>query len=342
MAKAFGTDPIALVCDALTDDLAGVSVRAVARREPAEHEALIEVRAAALNFPDLLMTRGGYQHRPEVPFVLGMEGAGRILALGSPASARFRVGDRVVFHGKTGACATQACVSTDALAPAPAAFDDAQAAAYHVGATTAWAALVERGRLGAGESLLVHGASGGMGMAAVQLGIRLGARVLATARSRVAHARLSALGVESVIVPEPGWHEQVKSLTQGRGVDLIFDPVGGETFDGSLHAAAWGGRILIVGFTAGTAAQMPTNRALIKNLTILGVRAGEMGRRDASLGQRMDRAVRALARHADMAPIIGGRYTLADGLQALRALRDRTHPGKIVIEPRTTEETDHE
>lgn len=332
MVDSTATAAFGLVCHRLSGDLDGVGLASFELPPPGPGQALVAVSAAALNFPDLLMTQGGYQHRPDLPFVLGMEGAGRVVALGEGSAAGIEVGARVVFNGKTGACATHALLPLDTLSPAPPAFDDAQAAAYPVGAVTAWAGLVERGGLRAGEWLLVHGASGGMGMAAVQLGVRLGARVIATARSAEAHDLLRRLGAVEVLTPAPGWHERVKAVTAGRGADLVFDPVGGDLFDESLRAAAWAGRVLIVGFTSGRIADMPTNRALIKSLSILGVRAGEMGRRDPVLGQRMQAAIWALAAHPDMAPVIGARFRLADGLDALRALRERRFAGKIAIE----------
>ena len=327
-----GQPAMALVCESLSDDLGGVAVRTVTPAEPGPGQVSVAVGAAALNYPDLLMTRGGYQHRPSLPFVIGMEGCGRIVGIGPEVSERWRLGQRVVFAGKTGACATRTVVDADALVAAPQAFDDAQAAAYPVGATTAYASLCERARLRPGDWLVVHGASGGMGMAAVQLGVRLGARVIATSRMADAPERLARLGAVEWLSPDKGWHERVKAITEGRGADIVFDPVGGDVFDDSMHALRWGGSLLIVGFTSGRVARMPTNLALIKSLTVMGVRAGEMGRRDARLGARIERAIWALAEDPAMAPEIGARFPLEQGLEAMRALQERRFAGKIAVQ----------
>ncbi|MEZ5660598.1 MAG: NADPH:quinone oxidoreductase family protein [Burkholderiaceae bacterium] len=326
---------LGLICHELAEDLAGVSLAPLSLPPPGPGQALVRVGAAALNFPDLLMTRGGYQFRPEPPFVIGMEGCGRVEALGQGVQGPWRVGDRVVFGGKTGACATHALVPLDSLERAPESLDDGQAAAYTVGASTAYASLVERAHLRAGQWLLVHGASGGMGMAAAQLGIQLGAQVIATARNVAAHDTLRAMGVRACLGTAAGLHEEVKQLTGGRGVDVVFDPVGGDMFDESMRAVCWGGTILIVGFTSGRIARMATNHALIKNLAILGVRAGEMQRRDAGTGERIRAAIAGLAHAPGMAPVIGARFPLERASEALRALQSRSFIGKIVIENKT-------
>jgi NADPH2:quinone reductase len=321
----------ALVCRELADDLSGVGVQALALPPPRAGQTLVRVRAAALNFPDLLMTRGGYQHRPELPFVIGMEGAGEVVTCGS-RDACFNPGDKVCFHGKEGACATHVVVDDDQLAPMPAGFDFARAAAYQVGSLTAYVALVHKGRLEAGETLLVHGATGGMGVAAVQLGRHLGATVIATGTSAGKLALLRGQGIEHCLELAGGFRDRVMQITGGRGVDVVFDPVGGDVFDESLRVMAWDGRLLVVGFASGRIPVAAANKPLIKCFSIIGVRAGETGRRQPDLGRRHRLAIRRLAEVGAFDPVIGARFGLEQGLDALMALQQRGVAGKIVIE----------
>ncbi|MGB7298971.1 MAG: NADPH:quinone oxidoreductase family protein [Burkholderiaceae bacterium] len=320
----------ALICDRLAPDLSGVHFGVQRRRAIQPGEMRISVRAAALNFPDLLMTEGGYQHKPELPFVPGMEGAGVVTEIAG-SGATFRIGDRVCFSGKSGACAEEVVVPVTAVWPLPDGFSFAQGAAFKVGALTAWVSLVARGQLQSGETLLVHGGSGGMGLAAVQLGVHLGARVIATGTSleRLEPARLA--GADEVLLIDEHFRERLKKIVPG-GVDVIFDPVGGDAFDQSLRVIGWGGRLLVVGFASGQIPRLPVNIALIKGFSVIGVRAGEYGRRDPIRGAECLRAIRELAARGVMTPVIGARFSLADSKQALVALRERAAPGKIVVD----------
>lgn len=324
----------ALVCHRLADDLAGVALTDIAPPRPGPGEVAIEVRAAALNFPDLLMTRGAYQHRPELPFVVGMEGAGTVCELGQGVaeSQGIRLGDAVCFGRKDGAIAQRVVAAADLLRCKPAGFDWAQAAAYQVGALTAWVALVVRGQLRAGEVLLVHGASGGVGAAAVQLGRHLGAHVIATGTSADKLAPLAALGAEHLLVLGEGFRERVKALTGGRGADVVFDPVGGDVFDESVRCIAPEGRLLVVGFASGRIPTLAANLALIKGFSLVGVRAGEYLRGRPDRGKALLDEVARLPEQGDFRPLIGARYPLSDALQALQTLARRQVPGKIVIE----------
>ena len=329
---------LALVCHTLSDDLSGVSLERIAVPSPGPGQALVQIAAASVNFPDLLMTRGGYQFKPALPFVPGLEAAGRIVALGEAlpdaptAAPPLRLGDRVLVHGKTGGFAQYACVALDALRPTPSALDDAQAAAFQAAATTAYVALVRRGALQAGETLLVHGATGGVGWAAVQLGKHLGARVIATGSRPDKLARLREIeGVETIDLGA-GLRDQVLEMTGGRGADLIFDPVGGDVFDASVRCIAWGGRLLVVGFAAGRIPQLAMNLPLIKGFSIVGVRAGEYGRRDPVRGAQNLQAIDALAEAGVFRPYIGTRFALTEALEALAVLARREVLGKVVIE----------
>jgi NADPH2:quinone reductase len=321
----------ALVCHNLTDDLSGVSVSEIASPSPRAGHVSVRVHAAALNFPDLLMTRGGYQYRPEVPFVIGMEGAGEVVdAAGGIGD--IAIGDRVCFRSRAGACAGVVVLPAADVHPVPVNFTVAEAAAYQIAALTAYIALVHRGALAAGETLLVHGASGGVGLAAVQLGHALGARVIATGTSAAKLAIASNYGADHTIASSPTFRDRVMQLTEGRGADVIFDPVGGDVFDESVHCIAWGGRLLVVGFASGRIPDLRANLPLLKGFSLIGVRAGETGRRDPVRGAQAQKEIERLAGAGIFKPHIGARCPLEDGVEALRAMALRKTAGKIVID----------
>jgi NADPH2:quinone reductase len=312
----------AWLCRSLSADLSGLQLADSPLPYCADGQVHVRVRAAALNFPDLLMTEGKYQHAPALPFVCGMESAGEVLAVGAAVDA-FSVGDRVCYSGRSGAFAEQIVVDANRLRPMPANFDFAEGAAYGVTALTAWVALVRRADLQRGETLLVHGASGGTGLAAVQLGVHLGATVIATGRSASKLPAATAMGASHSVVFDGDagkLRDRIKALTGGAGADVVFDPVGGDLFDASLRCIAWGGRLLVVGFAGGRIATLPSNLPLIKGFSVIGVRAGESGRRDPLRGAQNRQAVDALAAAGVFTPLIGARFALDDGLAAYRAL----------------------
>ena len=321
----------ALVCRHLAPGLAGVGLQPQVARAPGPGEVAVRVHAAALNFPDLLMTRGGYQHKPALPYTVGMEGAGEVCALG-PGVSGITLGQRVCFGGKEGAVAQHAVVRVAALRPWPVGFDAAEAAAYWVCASTAWVALVVRGQLQRGEVLLVHGASGGTGAAAVQLGRHLGARVIATGTSAERLAPAAGLGAELLLTTGGGFRAAVKAFGGGRGADVVFDPVGGDVFDESVHCIAPDGRLLVVGFTGGRVASVATNLVLIKSFSVVGVRAGEYLRNHPDREPAIIERIARLPEEGDFRPLIGARYPLAQAMAAMQALQDRRVPGKVVVE----------
>jgi len=321
----------ALVCSRLGDALAGVALADIAAPQPGAGEVAVAVRAAALNFPDLLMTRGGYQHRPQLPYVVGMEGAGTVAELGAGVTG-LSVGDAVCFARKEGALAQRAVVPAGELRAVPPGYDWGEAAAFHVCASTAWVSLIPRGQLQRGETLLVHGASGGTGAAAVQLGRHLGARVIATGTSMPKLEPVRALGADHLLTTGGGFREQVKALTDGRGADVIFDPVGGDVFDESVRCIAWEGRLLVVGFASGRIPTIAANLPLIKSFSVIGVRAGEYLRRHPDRAPAAYADIARLAAEGVFRPLIGARFPLSGALDALRALADRAVPGKIVVE----------
>lgn len=321
----------ALVCEQLSDDLSGLALRERPATAPGPGQLAVRVRAAALNFPDLLMSAGKYQLKPPLPFTGGMEGSGEVVAVGDGVSG-FSPGDRVTFGARPGAFAERAVVEAAQAQIAPAHFDWAQASAWKVTALTAWVALVRRGQLQRGETLLVHGSSGGTGVAAVQLGRHLGATVIATGTSDEKLAHVRALGAHHVINLRDGFREQVKALTDGRGADVVFDPVGGDVFDESVRCIAWGGRLLVIGFAGGRIPSIDVNMPLIKGFSVVGVRAGEYGRRDPAGGAENLRRIGELAAQGVFDPLIGARFPFERIHDAMRALAERRHPGKIVVE----------
>ena len=324
----------AWVCSELSSDLSGLRLMEWPLPPCGRDQARVRVRAAALNFPDLLMTQGLYQFKPPLPFIAGMECAGEVAEVGVDVHG-VAIGDKVCVGVRVGAFAEQVVVNADSLRRMPAGFDHADAAAYSVTALTAWVALVRRGALQAGETLLVHGASGGTGLAAVQLGRHLGATVIATGSSAAKLQAAMDQGAHHRIVLDgnaQGLRDAVKSLTAGAGADVVFDPVGGDLFDASVRCIAWGGRLLVIGFAGGRIASIDSNLPLIKGFSVIGVRAGEYGRRDPVGGLQNRQAVEALATRGVFKPLIGARFAFDEGLQAYRAMAARSVAGKIVIE----------
>ena len=306
----------AVVCDRLGDP----SVLKIEERpipQPGPADVLVKVGAASVNFPDVLMLSAGYQHKPELPFIPGMEGAGTIAAVGAEVK-RWQAGDKVIFGVRPGAMAEYVCVAAAGIQMRlPEGWSFAEGSAFRVGATTAFHSLVHRAGLKRGEVLLVHGASGGVGMAAVQLGKHIGARVIATGGD---DPRLAV----------------VKELTGGKGVDVVYDPVGGEVLEKSVRAAAYGARLVIVGFTSGGPSKLMSNHILIKGLTVLGVRAGETIRRHSpELGRDYTEELPRLAGLGVMRPYISHRFPMERAADAFRVLIDRQVVGKAVIEMRT-------
>ncbi len=287
--------------------------------------------AAGVNFPDLLMVRGDYQLRPELPFTPGMEGDGRILECG-PGVTGWRPGERAIVRLRPGTFAEEVAAPADRLIRVPDGMDDADAACFTVAFRPAYHALVDRGRLAAGEVLLVHGAAGGVGLAAVELGRELGAEVIATAAGPDKLAVAAAKGAAHTIDYRSGeFREAVLALTDGRGADVVFDPVGGDVFDQSLRCIAWGGRLLVVGFASGRIPVAPANYPLLKGAEIVGVRAGEHSRRDPAANRRNVEHLSALAEAGRIRPHISHRLPLAKAGEALRLLAERRVIGRAVL-----------
>lgn len=316
----------------LSEDLGGVALAEVPMPVPLQGEVLVRIEAAALGFPDLLMTRGGYQAKPPLPFVPGMEGAGTVIE--ARGCNRLREGDQVIVGGLTGAVAQYGVFAEGSVMPLPAGLNMAEGASLRAAYLTAWVALVCRGRAVAGEWLLVHGAAGGVGLAAVDLGKALGLKVIAVASTqgkRDAIARLYA--PDHVIDAASGFREQVLAITGGRGADLVYDPVGGDVFDESTRCIAFDGRLLVIGFAAGRIPQIGANIPLIKGFSVVGVRAGEYGRRFPDRGAQNVENILKLAGEGRIRPHVHARYPLREWASAYRAMEQRDVIGRSVVLP---------
>jgi len=325
----------ALVCHTLSDDLSGLRFETRSSRAPGPGQVRLRTLAVALGFPDLLMTRGGYQHKPELPFVPGMECCAEVIETGPGVDAWLAPGTRVIGSAKEGALATERILPASALRPPPAGLSVAQAAALGSQGLTAYVSLVRRGQVQAGETLLVHGAGGGVGIAAVRLGVHLGARVIATASSPERLAAARANGAHETIdlarVGAGGLRDAVHALTGGRGVDVVYDPVGGDLFDASVRCLAWGGRLLVVGFADGRIPTIAANQILIRGISVVGVRAGEYGRRQPALGAENVAAVDRLAAQGVLVPHVGHEIAFDEALEGFQLLARRQVVGRVVI-----------
>jgi NADPH2:quinone reductase len=296
----------------------------------AEGQVRVAVRAAGINFPDILMAAGEYQLKPELPFTPGVEAAGEVTEVADGIGG-VTVGDRVIVKMRHGAYAEEVVVEPSQLTPLPANFDDAEGATFLAAHGTAYHALVDRAQLGRGEVLLVHGAGGGVGLAAVEIGKLLGATVIAAASSEEKLAVAREKGADHLILyaREP-FREAVKRITDGRGADVVFDPVGGEVFENSLRCIAWGARILVVGFTGGIGLAR-TNLLMIKGASVLGVRAGEAVRNNPVIGEERLKTLLGWAAGGHVRPHISHRLPLEDYAQAMQLLIDRKAIGRVAL-----------
>lgn len=299
--------------------------------EPGPGEVRLRVRAVGLNFFDTLIIEKRYQFVPELPFSPGGELCGTVEALG-PDVAGLRVGERVIAYVGWGAARTHLCVPATRVVPIPSALDDARAAGLSVTYGTTLHALVDRAALRPGETLAVLGAAGGTGIAAVELGRALGARVIACASSPEKLAVARACGAqETVDYAREDPKARLKALTDGRGVDVVYDPVGGDLAEPALRAIAWGGRYLVVGFAGGTIPKIPLNLLLLKGCDVKGVFWGSFIERDPQAHRaNMERLV-DLAVAGSISGRVDATFPLQDTAQALGMIARREAKGKVVL-----------
>ena len=318
LCKAFGP-PESLVLEDIAEPVAGPD------------DLLIDIRAAALNFPDLLMIAGKYQSRPPFPFSPGGEVAGTVVAAGANVS-NFAPGDRVFGSLGHGGFAERATLPAQRAFAVPAAMSYAQASGIGTTYGTSYYALKQRAALQPGENLLVLGAGGGVGIAAVQLGKVMGARVIAAASTDDKLAAARAAGADETIDYSDGkLKDKVKALTGGRGADVIYDPVGGDLFDQCMRSINWYGRVLVIGFAAGDIPKVPINLILLKSCQVVGVFFGAWSMRTPKEHAENLRALLALFEAGKIDPLIGRTYPLDQYVRALRELSERRAIGKVVL-----------
>ena len=299
---------------------------------PAMGEVLVRQEAWGVNYVDALMVAGGYQLKPDLPFVPGLEAAGTVVSTGFDGGV-FEPGDRVVVSHRPGGFAELAAVTYDRVRRAPPELDMAEAAAFRSTYHTALHALLQRGRLAPGETVLVLGAAGGVGMAAVHCAKRLGALVIAAAAGEEKLAVLRRQGADVVIDYRGGFRTAVMAATAGRGVDVVYVPVGGDSFDEAMRSTAWGGRILAIGFASGRRPVAKVNHILIKGIEVIGVRAGEAGRQNPSLPEETWRYLTRWVAEDGLRPHISHRIPFSRAAEALQLVLDRKVIGKAVLVP---------
>ncbi|MHA6198311.1 NADPH:quinone oxidoreductase family protein [Pseudomonas wadenswilerensis] len=306
----------------------------VASPTPKKNEILLDVHAASVNFPDTLIIEGKYQFQPPMPFSPGGEAAGVVAVAGENTSA-FKVGDRVMALTGWGSFAEQVAVPAYNVMPIPEGMDFVTASAFGMTYGTSMHALTQRGKLQAGETLLVLGASGGVGLAAVEIGKALGARVIAAASSAEKLETARAAGADELIdYSQASLKEEIKRLTGGKGVDVIYDPVGGDLFDQAVRGLAWNGRLLVVGFTSGRIPELPANLVLLKGAAVLGVFWGSFAQRQPADNAANFKQLFAWFAEGKLEPLVSKTYPLAEAGQAIEQLATRKALGKLVVKVR--------
>jgi NADPH:quinone reductase len=297
---------------------------------PGPGEIQVRIEARGVQYVDVLMLAGKYQFRPEPPFVPGNEGAGEVVAVG-PGVIRFKPGDRVMSRQRLGAFAEFGNCRAEDCDLIPAALSREEAAVFRNAYHTAYHALLQRGRLKEGEWVLIHGAAGGIGLPAIQLAKLYGARIIATASSETKRSVCLEEGAEHAIDYRGGFRDKVMDLTGGSGVDIVYDPVNGPTFEESLRCLAWGGRILILGFLGGPPAAARSNYLLIKGIEAIGVRIGGLNEAHPEIAAANVKKLVELAGQGKLKPRIWRSFPLEQAGDAVQALIDREVIGKAVL-----------
>ena len=320
----------ALVCESFGP----VENLKVSDQSPAElkpNEVRLEVRAAGVNFPDALMVQGKYQVRPELPFIPGGECAGVILETGEAVKG-FNVGDKVIAMPGLSAFAEQVNVDHKLLMPMPEGISFEEAAGFCITYATSYYAFKQRAKLQAGETLVVLGAAGGVGVTAIQLGKLMGARVIACASSAEKLDFCREVGADEVInYTEENLKERIRELTDGKGADVIYDPVGGDYTEQAYRSIAWGGRYLVIGFAAGDIPQLPLNLPLLKAGDILGIYWGGWAARDPKGNMQNFAELLGYVAEGRLKPLTTEVFSLEDFSSAFAAIRERRALGKVIL-----------
>jgi NADPH2:quinone reductase len=310
----------------------GLELADVPEPDAGEGMVLIDVHAAGVAFPDLLLTRGEYQIKADPPFVPGIEVAGVVRE--APEGSVLAPGMRVAAQTALGGFAEVAAAPVGLTFAIPDAMTFEQASGFVMNYHTAWFGLARRGRLAAGEALLVHGAAGGVGSAAVQVGKGLGARVIAAVSDEAKEAVARDAGADAVVRVDGDWVGAVRELTDGRGADVVFDPVGGDRFELSPRCLAPEGRLLVIGFAEGRIPEIAANRVLLRNIDVVGVNWGGFLGAHPGLASEGAAALAELFERGFVRPLVGGTYPLEEGARALRDLDERRATGKLVLSVR--------
>lgn len=322
----------AVVCREL-GDLSVLKLEDIPSPEPGAGEVKLRVRACGINFADSLMVAGKYQREMSPPFVPGVEVAGEIIELGDGVDG-LSLGMQVMGMAESGGYGQEAVVPAHALTPLPDGLDETVAASFAVTYGTSYIALTHRARLQNSEVLVVHGAAGGTGLSAVEIGKALGATVIATAGSPEKLAVAKAAGADHLIdYRAEDIRARVKEITDGRGADVIFDPVGGEVFDASLRCVAFEGRILVIGFAGGEVQQIPANHVMVKNVDIIGFNRGAYGEQRPEIARDCHSALMGWLAAGVIKPLVSRTCPLEEAIDALGAVVNRKTVGKVVITP---------
>ncbi|WP_262689607.1 NADPH:quinone oxidoreductase family protein [Kordiimonas aestuarii] len=311
----------------------GLTVEEIDAPKPGKGEVLIDVKAAGLNFPDVLMVAGKYQFQPDLPFTPGGEGAGVVEALGEGVT-NVKVGDRVIFFNQTGAFAEKIAAPAKTLVPMPEKMPFEVAAGFTITYATSYHALKQRANIQKGEILLVLGAAGGVGLATVELGKAMGAVVIAAASSDEKLEVCKKAGADHVInYSNEDVKARVKEITEGKGVDVIYDPVGGDYTEAALRTMAPGGRLLVIGFAAGDIPKPPLNLCLLKQCSIVGVFWGNWARANPGLQVQNTMEMFKMFEEGIIDPLVNDVFELDDVVEAFTCLTERRAKGKVILKP---------
>ena len=298
---------------------------------PAEGQVLIQIKAASLNFPDILIVQNKYQHKPALPFVPGSEYAGVIEAVG-PGVTHLKVGQNVACLSGTGGFGTHTLAPAAMCMPLPAGFSYVDAAAFIMIYATSYHALVDRAQLKAGESVLILGAAGGVGTSAIQIAKAMGARVIAAASSDEKCALCKSIGADETInYATENLRERIKALTDGKGPDVIYDPVGGEYTEPAFRSIAWRGRYLVVGFAAGPIPALPFNLMLLKGASVVGVFWGDFAKKEPKVNAAMMAELASWYAQGKIKPVIDSTMPMAELKAAYAHMGSRGVKGKLVM-----------